>query len=121
MKQFVTKPWAHVQGAAAAAAAAAPSGNALLLGKAADTANAKFLAAWLPAQLLDRLFRMTGEVAARVLLGSAAPEGRFPRLPGAHLPPVLMGTPALAFVRSVCEVLSLDERVQDEVRGEGGC
>ena len=127
VKQFVAKPWAHVQAAVLQAAekqqaSNTQGGNQLaLLGSAVEEANSSFLATWLPSFLSDRLFRMTQEVAARVLLGSEAPEANFPRLPGAHLPAKLTGTPALAFVRTLCEVLSLDERVSNEVRHHHAC
>lgn len=43
------------------------------------------------------------------------PEHQFPTLPGAHLSKQLRGTPALAFVKTVVAVLSLDTRVAGPV------
>jgi hypothetical protein len=79
-------------------------------------AVAAFLRAWLPSRLLERLFQMAAAIAKHVLPGAAAPEARFPALPGSHLPPDELGRPALAFVRTVCHVLALDASVEDEVR-----
>ena len=74
------------------------------------------LRGWLPSRLLERLFQMTQAISQHVLPGAAAPEAQFPQLPGAHLSPQERGTPALAFVRTVCYVLALDSAVEDEVR-----
>lgn len=39
----------------------------------------------------------------------------FPRLAGSHLSAEQLGTPALAFVRAVCHLYSLDAAVLDQV------
>lgn len=75
-----------------------------------------YLAAWLPERLLERLFQMAQAIARHVLAGAAAPEARFPALPGSHLTPAQLGTPALAFVRTVCHVLALDGDQEEVVR-----
>lgn len=43
------------------------------------------------------------------------PDHAFPRLAGSHLSEHQLGTPALAFVRAVCHLYSLDGAVTDEV------
>jgi hypothetical protein len=74
-----------------------------------------FLREWLPSRLLERLFQMTAAISRHVLAGASMPEAAFPRLPGSHLSPQELGTPALAFVRTVCHVLALDTSVELEV------
>lgn len=81
----------------------------------------EYLRTWLPERLLDRLFQMTQAISKHVLVGAAAPEAQFPQLPGSHLTAEQLGTPALAFVRTVCHVLALDSSIEDEVRFELRC
>lgn len=85
-------------------------------GKVVAASTAAYLRDWLPGQLLETVFRMTREVSQRVHVGAAAPEAQFPRLPGSHLTAAQLGSPALAFVRTLCHVLALDASVPDEVR-----
>jgi hypothetical protein len=84
--------------------------------KAVSAATTAYLRDWLPTQLLERVFRMTREVAARVHVGAPAPEAHFPRVPGSHLTAAQLGSPALAFVRTLCHILALDASVPEEVR-----
>ena len=90
--------------------------NALVQNKDVEGQTLAFLHAWMPASLMDRMMQMTQAIMKYVLVGSAAPESRFPHLPGAHLLPAQRGTPALAFVRTICHVLALDAAVADDVR-----
>lgn len=76
----------------------------------------EFLHKWLPLRLLERLFEMVKTIHHRVLPGSENPAFQFPRPPGSHLPEDSLGTAALAFVRTICHVLGLDNTCQDEVR-----
>jgi hypothetical protein len=82
----------------------------------AEAKTLEYLQSWLPARLLERLFQMTQAITKHVLVGAAAPEAQFPRLPGSHLSSEQLGTPALAFVRTVCHVLALDSSIESEVR-----
>jgi DNA polymerase epsilon subunit 1 len=75
----------------------------------------EFLREWLPSNLLERMFQMTAAISRHVLVGASAPEAAFPQLPGSHLSPKELGTPALAFVRTVCHILALDTSVELEV------
>jgi len=43
------------------------------------------------------------------------PDHAFPHLAGSHLSEAQLGTPALAFVRAVCHLYSLDSAVLDQV------
>jgi hypothetical protein len=90
--------------------------QAILRASAVESRVSEFLHQWLPEHLLGRLLEMTQNVAKTVLAGSRAPKARFPRPPGSHLPEADLGTPALAFVRTMCHILALDTSVADEVR-----
>jgi len=78
-------------------------------------------AMWLEAQLEShfgpKLLRLAQAIQAKLgLAGPRAPiEHQFPSPPGAHLSKELRGTPALAFVKTVLEVLSLDARLTGPV------
>lgn len=81
-----------------------------------ETRMREFLIKWLPERLLDRLFEMTQAIHHRVLPGATNPAFQFARPPGSHLPEGSLGTAALAFVRTICHVLTLDASCQDEVQ-----
>ena len=76
---------------------------------------------WLEAQLEShfgpKILRLAQAIHAKIGLASTrAPlEHQFPSPPGAHLSKELRGTPALAFVKTVLEVLSLDARLTGPV------
>ena len=78
-------------------------------------------AAWLGAQVegyfSQRILRLVGEIQKHLGPGSAraAPQHAFPSPPGAHLSKDLRGSPALAFVKTLCAVLSLDASVEGPV------
>lgn len=63
----------------------------------------------------DRLMTKVQAFAAKCPPGSSHPECQFPLRAGSHLTPDDLGSPALAFVRTACHVLSLDAAVADEV------
>lgn len=54
-------------------------------------------------------------IQQQVGAGMDEPRHMFPQRAGSHLTPEELGTPALAFVRSVCAIMALDTRVEDEV------
>jgi hypothetical protein len=91
-------------------------GHILVQNRDIEAQALEYLRTWLPECLLDRLFQMTQAITKHVLVGAAAPEAQFPQLPGSHLTAEQLGTPALAFVRTVCHVLALDTSIEDEVR-----
>ena len=88
------------------------------LGREAAAAAEEARAAWLASQVegyfSQRVLRLVGEIQKHLGPGSATrnnPEHRFPEPPGAHLRDAIRGTPALAFVKTLCAVLGLDASV----------
>ena len=90
-------------------------------GREAVEASEMRRAAWLGAQVegyfSQRILRLVGEIQKHLGPGSAraAPQHAFPTPPGAHLSKDLRGGPALAFVKTLCAVLSLDASVEGPV------
>jgi DNA polymerase epsilon subunit 1 len=87
----------------------------LPLGREAAAAAEEARVAWLAGQIegyfSQRVLRLVGEIQKHLGPGSATrnnPEHRFPTPPGAHLSDAARGTPALAFVKTLCAVLGLD-------------
>jgi|TARA_B110000967_G_scaffold122316_1_gene124828 DNA polymerase epsilon subunit 1 len=81
-------------------------------------------AAWLGGQVegyfSQRILRLVGEIQKHLGPGGGGggggnketpPEHAFPTPPGSHLSDHLRGSPALAFVKTLCAVLSLDQSV----------
>eukprot|EP00892_Ulva_mutabilis_P006158 jgi/Ulvmu1/3914/UM018_0137.1 len=113
VERFVTRPWRSVHTDADAAQGGGT--QALADTRTADARTLAYLQEWLPSRLLERLFQMAQAIARHILPGAAAAAARFPQRPGSHIPAEQLGTPALAFVRTVCAVLALDATVPDEV------
>ena len=66
----------------------------------------------------QRILRLVGEINRVLGPGTArnlGPQHKFPNPPGAHLPTELRGSPALAFVKTLVAVLSLDTGVEGPV------
>ena len=87
----------------------------LPLGREAAAAAEEARVAWLAGQIegyfSQRILRLVGEIQKHLGPGSATrnnPEHRFPTPPGAHLSDTARGTPALAFVKTLCAVFGLD-------------
>lgn len=89
--------------------------QALASVRAVEERTLTYLRDWLPTRLLERLFQMTQAIARHILPGAAATAAQFPRPPGSYLAEDRLGTPALAFVRTVCALLALDSSIADEV------
>ena len=92
--------------------------HGVLLGREALAQAEEQRAAWLGAQVegyfSQRILRLVGEIAKHLGPGTSTrnnPEHQFPTPPGTHLSEELRGTPALAFVKTLCAVLSLDQSV----------
>ena len=93
-----------------------------LQGREASEAAAEERSAWLAGQVRgyfsQRILRLVGEIN-RVLgpgtVRNLGPQHKFPTPPGAHLPTELRGSPALAFVKTLVAVLSLDTGVEGPV------
>lgn len=136
--QFINEPHkagreraATAEAAAAAAADDSDGGGASAAppppesAEAAEAAEARAVAALLDGYMTNRLIRVTKDIAERLGDGFHAADGSalspddpaaFPVLPGSHLTPGALGSPALAFVRAVCEVLGLDARAEAAVQ-----
>ena len=109
------------QAVAPTAAAAAAAASAL----ADEAASARAAGELINSYFTHRLIRMTKDIVEALGNGRTRPDGvtplppgdaaAFPTMPGSHLTPDQLGTPALAFVRSVCEVFALDTRAEAQV------
>ena len=93
-----------------------------LQGREAREAAAEERSAWLAGQVRgyfsQRILRLVGEINRVLGPGTArnlGPQHKFPNPPGAHLPTELRGSPALAFVKTLVAVLSLDTGVEGPV------
>ena len=93
-----------------------------LAGREAAEAAEEERAAWLAGQVggyfSQRILRLVSEINRVLGPGTArhvGPQHRFPTPPGAHLPKELRGSPALAFVKTLCAALSLDTSVEGPV------
>ena len=86
--------------------------------EAAEEERAAWLAGQVEGYFSQRILRLCGEIQKHLGPGSAraAPQHAFPNPPGAHLPKELRGTPALAFIKTLCAVLSLDKSVEGSAR-----
>lgn len=51
----------------------------------------------------------------KVGAGGEEPSQVFPRRAGSHLTAEELGTPVLAYIKSICVIMELDSRVEDEV------
>ena len=92
------------------------------IGREAAEAAEEERAAWLAGQVggyfSQRILRLVGEINRVLGPGTArhlGPQHKFPTPPGAHLPKELRGSPALAFVKTLCAALSLDVSVEGPV------
>lgn len=118
--EYVYLPWRHSQEAAAAAAEAAaeaatqrtPAVPQAATAAAAEAAEAAWLADQVGGYFTDKVLRLVREIQ-RLLDGPASSStpgggGAFPRRAGSHLSTAQLGSPALAFARSLMHVLALD-------------
>ena len=67
-----------------------------------------WLAEALPGAFTEKLLRAVKHVSLHVSARDGRADHEFPRLAGSFLTPAELGTPALAFVRAVCHLYSLD-------------
>ncbi|KAK9830879.1 hypothetical protein WJX81_001263 [Elliptochloris bilobata] len=112
--EFVLLPWRE---ALRCTLADASQGGSQAAADAKGAAEAQ--TAWLRAQMgphfSRKLLQYTRDIQKHISLHDGNPDNRFPYLAGSHLSEEELGTPALAFVRAVCEVLRLDASVEAEV------
>ena len=80
-----------------------------------STAQHEWLMKELPASFTDKLFRTVKHISLRVGANDGIEDHEFPELAGSYLTAAQLGTPALAFVRAVTHMFSLDEEVKGEV------
>lgn len=65
--------------------------------------------------LSERLMRHVHTIQQQVGAGSEEARHAFPKRAGSHLTEEEFGTPVLAYIKSVCAIMELDSRVEDEV------
>ncbi|KAK9798895.1 hypothetical protein WJX73_003389 [Symbiochloris irregularis] len=112
--EFVWLPWQHamqnlVEGASQGGSQAAKDA------RSSEEAQTEWLKQNLGPLFARRLLGLTGKISINITPQTHKPDQQFPLLSGSHLTAEELGTPALAFARSVCEVLGLDASVADEV------
>jgi len=129
VSEFIYQPWKAAQDEAAASVARQPDGSTATVlpcdaaGAAAEEegASARCVGELVNTYFTHKLIRLARDVAEKLGDGVHGADGQplpagdpaaFPGLPGSHLSAEQLGTPALAFVRAVCEVFSLDARCE---------
>lgn len=80
-----------------------------------STAQQEWLKKALPGTFTDKLFRNVKHISLHVGANDGREDHEFPQLAGSYLTPAQLSTPALAFVRAVTHLFSLDEDVKEEV------
>ncbi|KAL4450230.1 hypothetical protein ABPG77_010899 [Micractinium sp. CCAP 211/92] len=115
--EFVWLPWKEAVGGEGAGLEGATQGGSQAARDARRSAEAQ--AAWLkealPRQFTEKLLKQVKHMELHIGAHDGQPDHAFPRLAGSHLSEHQLGTPALAFVRAVCHLYSLDGAVTDEV------
>eukprot|EP01018_Ginkgo_biloba_P017404 Gb_06608 [translate_table: standard] len=124
VSEFIYIPWKHSQEQAALRAAARDGSMctpSVTIAAAADVESeeASFLKEQIASYFTDKLLRVVRDILRHITAkgrkDAAAEEAvshEFPKLAGSHLP---MGDAALEFIKHVCAVLALDQRVQHDV------
>lgn len=124
--EFVWMPWKEtVTDALAAAKEAAAAGECSAdngIGACADgdlsglaDAQQKWLASALPTKFTEKLLKAVKHISLHVSTHDGLKEHEFPHLAGSHLSQSELGTPALAFIRGITRLYSLDKSVLDQV------
>ncbi|CAL8464190.1 g3725 [Coccomyxa elongata] len=114
LTEFVLLPWRE---AMRASVEGASQGGSQAVAEARGAAAAQ--EAWLKANMGAHFSRKLLGVVKRIERHMGPHDGdashQFPRLAGSYLSEEELGTPALAFVRAVCDALRLDPSVEEEV------
>jgi len=76
--------------------------------------NCAFLGDLVRDYFTNKLLGIARDIVMHIHAGSSNPDNDFPFLAGSYLDAASMGSPALAFVRSVCAVFALDDNIRDE-------
>ena len=79
-----------------------------------ESKNTAFLSDLVKGYFTSKMLSITRNIVMHIHVGSGNPDHEFPFLAGSHLDAQSIGSPALAFVRSVCAVFALDDTVRDE-------
>eukprot|EP00798_Chlamydomonas_sp_ICE-L_P017969 gene17969-24374_t len=114
LTEFVYLPWREAKNAALRGASQGGS-QAVADAAKAEELQAQHLQGYVLDHFTDRLLKLVADAQRCMVHGSERPEQQFPQLAGSHLTSEELGTPALAFVRTICHVLALDSRVTDAV------
>ncbi|PRW20477.1 DNA polymerase epsilon catalytic subunit A [Chlorella sorokiniana] len=114
--EFVWLPWKAAQEAGLALDGATQGGSQAVR-DAAESAEAQegWLKEALPRQFTEKLLKQVKHMALHIGAADGQPDHAFPHLAGSHLSEQQLGTPALAFVRAVCHLYTLDGAVSDQV------
>ncbi|GAX75625.1 hypothetical protein CEUSTIGMA_g3069.t1 [Chlamydomonas eustigma] len=116
LNEFVYLPWREVQRAMKTGS----DGQADIIPTQVDATRleevqSRYLQSQLMSRFTERLLQLVAQVN-RVAPGySELREHQFPQRAGSHLTKEELGTPALAYVRTICHLMALDARVTDAV------
>lgn len=74
-----------------------------------------WMSKYLPAKMTEKLLKATKNISLRIGSHDGNESHSFPVRAGSHLKPSELGTPALAFVKAVCQLYGLDKYQKDAV------
>eukprot|EP00873_Tetraselmis_striata_P038899 jgi/Tetstr1/459163/TSEL_004609.t1 len=114
ISEFVVGPWMHTQDASEPGASQGGT-QAAAESQSKEVLQTDFLRRQVHEVFSPRMMKNVRTIQQQVGAGMDEPRHMFPQRAGSHLTPEELGTPALAFVRSVCAIMALDTRVEDEV------
>jgi len=115
LTEFIYLPWKEAQAAEQQGASQAAGSQAVAVAHTAEDVQTTYLQKAVPGYFTERLLKLAGEAARSILPSSEHPAHQFPQLAGSYLSKEELGSPALAFVRTICALLSLDLRCMDAV------
>ncbi|KAF5838378.1 hypothetical protein DUNSADRAFT_2987 [Dunaliella salina] len=115
LTEFIYLPWKEAQAAEQQGASQAAGSQAAAVAHTAEDVQTTYLQKAVPGYFTERLLKLVGEAARSILPSSEHPAHQFPQLAGSYLSKEELGSPALAFVRTICALLSLDIRCTDAV------
>lgn len=115
LTEFLYKPWKEAGRLVVTAGASQGGTQAVNDTKVAEEAQEAFLREWLSGPLTEKLLRKVQDMDRYVTLTSGKEENLYPQLAGSHLTEAELGPPAVCFVRWLCALLAVDQRLADEV------
>jgi len=114
--EFIWLPWKEGTCRSESIAGATQGGSPAARDAAeAEKAQLDWLKAAVPNHFTEKLLRQVRWILLKVGAHDGNPDHEFPKLPGSHLTEAELGTPALAYVKNICHVFSLDSTVTGEV------